>query len=105
MSRFATSLFAAVLVASAIACQASDPGWPPEQTNFDLVPVPISTEIVVGPNRMLFNILDSATNQSVASPDVPVELRFFDLGTSKTQAVTTTAGTFMPTVEGRPGLY
>ena len=104
MSRFATSLFAAVLVASAIACQASDPGWPPEQTDFDLVPVPISTEIVVGSNRMLFNILDKQ-NQSIAAPDRPVELRFFDFSASKTQAASTMQGTFMPTVEGRPGLY
>ena len=98
-------MFVAVLVASAAACTAADPGWPPESTNFDLVPVPISTEIVVGPNRMLFNVLDSATNQSIAAADVPVELRFFDFSTSKTQAATTTSGTFMPTVEGRPGLY
>jgi len=48
MSRFVTSLFLAVLFASAVACQAADPGWPPDQTDFDLVPVPISTEIVVG---------------------------------------------------------
>ena len=105
MPRVLTSLFVAGLVAGSVACTAADPGWPPEQTNFELVPVPISTEIVVGPNRMLFNILDSATNQSIASPDVPVHLRFFDFSTSKTQPAATTTGTFMPTVEGRPGLY
>src|SRR6188768_2284563 len=104
MSRFATSLFAAVLVASAIACQASDPGWPPEKTDFDLIPVPISTEIVVGSNRMLFNILDKQ-NQSIASPDRPVELRFYDFATSKTQPASTQQGSYMSTVEGRPGLY
>jgi len=104
MSRIVTSLFAAVLFATAVACQAADPGWPPEHTNFDLVPVPISTEIVVGSNRMLFNILDKQ-NQSIASPDRPVELRFYDLTTSKTTPVSTTAGTYTPTAEGRPGLY
>ena len=105
MSRFVTLLFATVLLGSAVACQAADPGWPPEQTDFDLVPVPISTEIAVGSNRMLFNILDAATNQSIASADTPVELRFFDLSTSKTQPASTQQGTYMPTVEGRPGLY
>jgi hypothetical protein len=105
MSRFVTSLFVAVLFASGVACQAADPGWPPDQTDFDLVPVPISTEIVVGSNRMLFNILDSSTNQSIASPDTPVELRFFDMTTSKTQPASTQQTTYLPTVEGRPGLY
>src|SRR6187397_2908967 len=104
MSRLTASLFSAVLVATIVACGAADPGWPPEQTNFDLIPVPISTEIVVGSNRMLFNILDKQ-NQSIASPDRPVELKFYDFSTSKTSPATTMPGTFMPTVEGRPGLY
>ena len=104
MSRFVATLFAAVLIATAIACQAVDTGWPPEQTDFDLVPVPISTETVVGSNRMLFNILDKQ-NQSIASADRPVELRFYDLTTSQTKPASTTPGTYTATVEGRPGLY
>jgi hypothetical protein len=105
MSRIVTTLFAAVLFASVAACQAADPGWPPENTNFDLIPAPVSTEIVVGSNRMLFNILDASTNQSIASADQPVELRFYDFSISREQPASTTSATFMPTVEGRPGLY
>ena len=112
MSRFATSLFAVVFVATVTACGGANSspsptaaGWPPEQTDFEIIPVPINQEVVVGPNRMLFNILDSSTNQSIASPDVPVELRFFDFSTSRTEPATTTQGTFMSTVEDRPGLY
>ena len=39
------------------ACTA-DPGWPPQQTNFELIPAPVNAEVVVGQNRMLFNIYD-----------------------------------------------
>lgn len=95
---------AAMLAAVALGGCTSDPGWPPENTNFDLIPVPISTEIVVGPNRMLFNVLDKR-NQSVASADRPLALRFFHLETSRTQAATEADATFTPTIEGRPGLY
>jgi hypothetical protein len=97
---------AAILVLTLVsaACGASDPGWPPQQTNFALTPVPITTEIVMGPNRMLFNILDKQ-NQSIASADRPVNLRFFDMATSKTQSAMETPGTFMTTIEGRPGIY
>lgn len=86
------------------ACSTSDPGWPPEQTNFELTPVPISAEIVVGPNRMLFNVLDRQ-NQSVASADRPLALRFFHLASSRTQPALEAQTTFTPTIEGRPGLY
>jgi hypothetical protein len=105
MSRLMTGLLGALVLATSLAaCSTADPGWPPEQTNFELVPVPISTEVVVGQNRMLFNILDKQ-NQSIASADRPVELRFFDFSTSKSQPATTAPGAYMSTVEGRPGLY
>jgi YtkA-like len=97
---------AAILLLTLVsaACGASDPGWPPQQTNFALTPVPVSTEIVVGPNRLLFNILDKQ-NQSIASADRPVNLRFFDMAANKTQPAMEAPGTFMSTIEGRPGLY
>jgi hypothetical protein len=99
------ALFVAVAAAVLLtACTPADPGWPPQQTNFALTPVPVSTEITVGPNRLLFNVLDKQ-NQSVAAADRPLELRFFNLATSRTQAQITQAATFMPTIEGRPGLY
>jgi YtkA-like len=97
---------AAILLLTLVsaACGASDPGWPPQQTNFALTPVPVSTEIVVGPNRLLFNILDKQ-NQSIASADRPVNLRFFDMAANKTQPAMEAPGTSMSTIEGRPGLY
>jgi hypothetical protein len=109
------SLVALALVLILAACAATnpspspqqsdaDPGWPPQQTNFDLIPVPVSTEVAVGPNRMLFNILDRQ-NQSVASADRAVQLRFFNLAANRTQPAAEAQATFMPTIEGRPGLY
>ncbi len=103
-SRILAAAAIVILTLVSAACGASDPGWPPQQTNFALTPVPVTTEIVVGPNRMLFNILDKQ-NQSIASADRPVNLRFFDMATSKTQPAVETPGTFMTTIEGRPGLY
>jgi hypothetical protein len=94
----------AALLTTVLACSASDPGWPPENRNFDLTPVPVSTEITVGENRMLFNILDRQ-NQSIAAADTVVQLRFFNLAASRTSAAVEGAATFMPTIEGRPGLY
>jgi len=106
--RMSRSLYFAMSVALSVvvlgACSSSDPGWPPEQTNFELTPVPISAEIVVGQNRMLFNVLDRQ-NQSVAAADRPLALRFFDLASSRTQPALEAQATFTPTIEGRPGLY
>lgn len=106
--RMSRSLYVAMSVALSVvvlgACASSDSGWPPEQTNFELTPVPISTEIAVGQNRMLFNVLDRQ-NQSVASADRPLALRFFHLATNRTQPALETHATFTPTIEGRPGLY
>lgn len=93
----------ALVVALLIACNA-DPGWPPQQTNFELIPAPVNAEIVVGQNRMLFNIVDRQ-NQSAAAPDTTVALRFFDLATSRTQAASEGTATYMTTAPGRPALY
>jgi hypothetical protein len=95
---------AAVLAILAAACGAADPGWPPQNRNFELTPVPVSAEVTVGSNRMLFNILDQQ-NRSIAAPDRSVALRFFHLATSRTAPAVTATGEYMPTAEGRPGLY
>jgi hypothetical protein len=102
---FAFALVGLIAAATSLAgCGASDPGWPPQQTNFALTPVPVSTQIVVGPNRLLFNILDRQ-NQSIASADTAVALKFYNLAASKTQAQMETPATYLPTIAGRPGLY
>jgi len=70
----------------------------------ELIPVPVSTEIVVGQNRFLMNLID-ATNTPLVSADRPVQLRFFDLAEDPATAKTETPGIYTPLVEGRPGLY
>jgi hypothetical protein len=88
----------------ASATPASHAGWPPGQS-YPLIPVPVSTEIVVGANRLLVNLLDAATNTSVASADHPVELRLYDLAADAVNPKSTYAGTYMTTIPQLPGLY
>lgn len=78
-------------------------GWPPSAT-FDLIPIPVSSELVIGQNRLLVNLIDN-TNESVASADLPATLRFYDLATDAATPSSESVATYMPTVEGRPGLY
>mgnify|MGYP000545352862 CR=1 FL=1 len=98
----ALALIAASLVS---ACGTADPGWPPQQTRFALLPALVSAEVTLGQNRLLFNILDANTNQSIAAPDRPVEVRLFDFSTDRTRPAMTAQAAYMATVEGRPGLY
>lgn len=106
MLRKSVALLALALtvITSTAACTVADPGWPPEQSNFALIPIPVNADVAVGENRMLFNVLDKQ-NQSVASADRPLSLRFFHLESSRTQSTAETAATYTPTIPGRPGLY
>jgi hypothetical protein len=79
------------------------PGWPPNAT-FELIPIPVSTELVAGENRMLVNLVTSE-NEPLASPDRPVDLQLYDLAADPATPAVTAEATYLPTVEGRPGLY
>ena len=108
---FAALLFAAGLVA---ACSGFGPtasptppnyqGWPPN-ANYALIPYPVSTEIAVGANRLLVNLLDASTNASTASADHPVQLRLYDLPADATRPAQTTDAAYLPTISALPGLY
>jgi len=78
-------------------------GWPPG-TTYELIPIPVSTELVVGSNRVMVNLIDSE-NEPLASADLPVELNFYDLAADPAQSKVSVPGTFMETIPGRPGLY
>lgn len=83
--------------------QGGYPGWPPNATS-ELIPIPVSTELVPGQNRFLVNLLTS-TNEPLADPSREVVLRLYDLAADpQTPAVTTTA-TYLSTGESLPGLY
>jgi len=79
-------------------------GWPPNST-FALIPYPVSTEITVGPNRLLVNLLDASTNTSTASADHPVQLRLYDMAADVTRPALTADATYLPTIPALPGLY
>jgi hypothetical protein len=79
-------------------------GWPPNAT-YPLIPVPVSTELVVGENRLLVNLLDAATNASVAAADHPVQLRLYYLAADAANPAVTADATYMTTIPQLPGLY
>lgn len=89
---------------TAPAPSASSPAdWAQAGAN-EVLPIAVSSELAVGPNRFLLNIVDRQ-NEPLASPERTLELRFFDLAASTTQAANTVAGTYLPTIAGLPGLY
>jgi hypothetical protein len=82
----------------------SYPGWPPN-ASFELIPVPVTSEVAVGPVRMLVNLLDGQTNASIAAADRPVTLNLYDLATHTAQPAVTAPTTYMTTIPSLPGLY
>ena len=79
-------------------------GWPPDQS-YPLIPVPVASEYAVGPNRLLVNLLDALTNGSIAQPDIPVQLRLYNLALDAANPVITADATYMTTIPQLPGLY
>src|SRR3954469_19191657 len=79
------------------------PGWPPNVSS-DLIPIPVSTELVVGPNRMLVNLI-TQQNEPLGSADRPVQFKLYNLAADPATAKVDTQATFLPTIQGRPGLY
>ena len=78
-------------------------GWPPA-ASYELIPIPVSSELVVGQNRLLVNLIDN-TNEPLAAEDRPVTFRLYDLAQDHAAPKSETAAAYMATIEGRPGLY
>ena len=78
-------------------------GWPPSE-RFELIPIPVSSELTVGPNRMLVNLIDGA-NEPLAAPDRAVRLQLYDLAADPRTPRSQADALYTPIVEGRPGLY
>lgn len=73
-------LLAALLVALA-ACTGGpggSPSQPPASPSGQpsVLPVPVSSELAVGPNRFMFSFLDQSGNRPVAAPDRSAEVAF-----------------------------
>jgi hypothetical protein len=83
------------------------PGWPGSgqavASNQDVIPFLVSRDLAVGPNRFLVTIIDNKNNV-IAAPEIPVELRFFDLAHDPGTPTASTPATFMDNGAGR-GLY
>ena len=69
-----------------------------------MVPLLIGSELVPGPNRFLFSLVD-LHNALIAAPDLTTRVRFFDLAADPTKPTTQSAGTFIWTVPDTVGLY
>jgi hypothetical protein len=80
------------------------PGWQLPADGGELVPIPVSSELAVGENRFLLNLVDTQ-NEPLASPDRPVSLRFFDLAEDPAAPALTVDADYLPTIPQLPGLY
>ncbi|MDL2335420.1 MAG: hypothetical protein QFC55_05265 [Chloroflexota bacterium] len=110
MNRLAAVIVLSVLTAACAAGPTTSPtpatyaDWPPNKS-YPLIPVPVSSELTVGPNRLLVNLLASATNGSVARPELPVQFRLYYLAADTVNPAVTADATYMTTISQLPGLY
>jgi hypothetical protein len=88
-----------------VASAALYPGWTDRAVGADpIVPILVSSELAVGPNRFLFSLAD-ADNRIIAAPEVGVALRFFELGASTERPAAEREGTFLAVDGIERGLY
>lgn len=82
------------------------PGWPKvgQVTTSGIIPVLASSQKVVGKSRLVFSLIDQA-NQPVASPDIHLEMSFFDLCASPTTPTETLTPIFAWGIVGQRGFY
>jgi hypothetical protein len=65
-------------------------------------PVLVSSEVVVGENRILFSFLDASGTKPIAAPDRTASIAFTGPGG---EAIPASEGTFVWAIEGTSGLY
>lgn len=69
----------------------------------DMIPLIASSQIVAGPSRLLFTIIDS-TNAVLAGPDVPVTAKVYDLAADPSTPIVSVEAPYLDPGTGR-GLY
>lgn len=111
--RILSFLALAILAGACTSPGASEPTPPPSPTPSPVViggsggpsviPVAISPDVAVGPQRFLFGIVDPSTNLPIAAPDRAVTVRFVppDGGT----AIDAGPATFVWGIENERGIY
>ncbi len=75
----------------------------PSQGKASVVPVIVTTQQVVGPNRFMFSFLDAAKNVPAAAPDRTASVAFVPPGSST--ATDPEPGTFVWAIEDERGVY
>lgn len=82
------------------------PGWPKagQVTTSGIIPVLASSQKVVGKSRLVFSLIDQA-NKPVASPDIRLQMAFFELCTSPAAPTETLTPLFAWGIVGQRGFY
>lgn len=100
------SLASLLLAACGAAASPTPPPSPDASAvRASVIPVIVSAEQVVGPNRFLFSFLDPDTNQPVASPERAVSVAFYAPGSEAGAPAATADGRFVWAIEGTRGMY
>lgn len=99
----------AVLAAAPLGCATGPLATPTpqswvDQAAGDLVPITVNSELVVGSNRFLLNLVDRA-NEPLASLTRRATLKFYELAADPETPVVSVVGTYMTILESLPGLY
>jgi hypothetical protein len=81
-------------------------GWGPPASAPTIVPVLIAApgQLVCGPNRILFTLLDEA-GRPLGAPDRRASVKFFVLGQDPETPIATEDGTFVWAIEDERGIY
>ncbi len=78
------------------------PGGSGSPSTATIFPVIVSSEVVVGPNRLLFSFLDASGTKPIAAPDRTASVAFTGPGGEEIAA---SNGEFIWAIEGTSGLY
>ena len=80
------------------------PGWGPPATAPELTPFIIASpgQLVCGPNRVLFTVLDK-DSRPAGAPDLAVKVEFFNLGRAPEAPILTVDGAFVWAIEDDRG--
>ena len=81
-------------------------GWGPPATAPEITPILIASpgQLVCGPNRILFTLLD-AQDRPIGAPDRTASIAFYNLGRDPSKPIATLDGTFVWAIEGERGDY
>lgn len=82
------------------------PGWGPPATAPQVIPVIINSagELICGPNRVLFTMVDS-TGRPIGAPDRTASIAIYNLGRDSSKPIATLDGTFIWAIENDRGIY